>query len=129
LPAESRRRSARSRRLDHAASPSAACVSSDGATRLTPAASIAPHAQRFVTIATRPSGGLRVEADHFRFAELSRNSLIRRSGGAQRAGAAGPKDPIPRDRRRIFGFDAADRAGSRSPVKRQAHLPLAPGLN
>jgi hypothetical protein len=63
-----------SRRQDHTTSPSAAgvfvratCIA------LTPAASIASRAQRFVTIAKRPSGGLGVAATYFRFTEVSSN--------------------------------------------------------
>jgi hypothetical protein len=61
-----------SRRQDHTTSPSAVgvfvratCIA------LTPAAAIASRAQRFVTTAKRPSGGLRVHPIYFRFTEVS----------------------------------------------------------
>ena len=49
-----------SRRQDHTTSPSAAAFSSDEQGSSDAAASIASRAQRIVTIAKRPSGGLRV---------------------------------------------------------------------
>src|SRR5690348_1877000 len=62
-----------SRRQDHTTSPSTCRAYSSARVflALTRQASIASRAQRFVTIAKRPSGGLRVRANYFRFAELS----------------------------------------------------------
>jgi hypothetical protein len=70
-----------SRRQDHTTSPSAASVFVRATCiALTPAAAIASRAQRFVTIAKRPSGGLRVAATYFRFTELSSGFRIYGTG-------------------------------------------------
>jgi hypothetical protein len=115
-----------SRRQDHTTSPSTAGVFVRATCIvLTPAAAIASCAQRFVTIAKRPSGGLRVAATHFRFTELS--SIIRIRRRDCRRAAQGPAVHFRFSKGRARRHPPPHEGPTIFPSNQSGILPASPG--